>query len=84
MSLKRPLLLFGVFVLLVLSRHFEWNIDMTSGGNSQRSVFSLLNALSSSKNPFLEDGRRDKRPLVTDRRLRDASLQREFNIDLVS
>ena len=71
--------MFVVIVLLALGHLFEWKIDYTL-----RSVFIMSNTLSSSNNPFLEDGRREKRPPVTDQKLRDTSLQRKFNIDQVN
>ena len=87
MPLKNALLLLMFILLVTLSFRFEMKIDY-----NLRSVYNLIwrrtlvvaNSFSPSTNPFLEDSRKEKRPLVTDRRLRDESLQREFNIDLVS
>ena len=40
--------------------------------------------MSSPDNPFSADGRKPKRPLVTDRKMRDALLRREFDVQSVS
>ena len=40
--------------------------------------------VSSPDNPFSADSRRAKRPLITDRRKRDAVLRRSFDITSVS
>ena len=83
MPLKNPLLLFLFILLLSLSFHFEWKVD--KGLRSLwRQTLVLANSLSPSESPFREDDRREKRPVVTDQRLRDESLQRKFEIDLVS
>ena len=83
MPLKTPLLMFLFILLLSLSFHFEWKVDKDLR-SLWRQTLVLANSLSPSKNPFREDDRREKRPVVTDQRLRDESLQREFEKDLVS
>ena len=79
MSLRSPIFLCLLIVFITLVRYFERKIDY-----NLRSVFVLANSLSASENPFLYDSRKLRRPQVKDRKLRDASLQREFNINLVS
>ena len=79
MSLRSPKFLCLLIVFITLVCYFEWKIDY-----NLRSVFVLANSLSASKNPFGYDSRRLRRSQVKDRKLRHESLQREFNINLVS
>ena len=80
MSLRSQILLFILLIVFItLGRYFEWKID-----KNLRSVFVLTNSLSASENPFCYDSRRLRRPQVKDQKLRNESLQREFNINLVS
>ena len=75
MAVKVARLLFFLGGLLLFCFLIHWKIG---------SIFHLTNSLSMSNNPFLEDSRKPKRPLVIDRSIRDASLRRNFSIDLVS
>ena len=79
MSLRSPIFLCLLIVFITLVRYFEWKIDY-----NLRSVFVLANSLSASKNPFGYDSRRLRRSQVKERKLRHESLEREFNINLVS